>query len=389
MLFKNLKRRNTCCYKYDSIDSNQLPFWIADSDYASPKVVTKALIKRSKHGAYGYSCPGKTYNKVVKEYIKRQYNYDVSENNIQMTNGIVGALFYAIKMLDSYSDSIVIQTPVYHQFYEVIKKSGKKLVENKLLNDNGYFKINFLELEQIFRKTKIMILCNPHNPVGRSYSYEELEKLVLLAKKHNVFILADEIHCDLMLYQNKFYSLNLFSELYKNIMVFFAPSKAFNVAGLKISNVVSLNDSLMASYKEVLDNYYYPSPNLFALTAIKAAYTKGDDWLVKQSAFLTSNYEDLKTYFEKKHPNVVVTQMEATFLAWLDLSYLNKECEEIYEGLQKVGILISPGKKYGGDCDGFIRFNFACDKKMLNKGLQRITKYLKITERENLKNENR
>lgn len=389
MQFKNLKRKETCCYKYDSIDKKQLPFWIADSDYASPKAIKKALIKRSNHGAYGYSCPGKGYQKIIKDYIKRHYQYDVDENNIVTTNGVVGALFYAIKLLDSYSNSIVIQTPVYHQFYELIDKTGKKLVENKLINDDGYFKINFLELEEIFKKTKIMILCNPHNPVGRSYSYEELEKLVLLAKKYNVFLLSDEIHCDILLYNNKFTSLNQFYNLYPNIMVFFAPSKAFNVAGLKISNMVTLNDSLAVSYRKLLEENYYPSPNLFALTTIKAAYTKGDDWLIKQNEFLTSNYEYIVNYFKERHQEVVVTKMEATYLAWIDLSYLNKNCEEIYEGLQSVGVLISPGKKYGELCEGFIRFNFACDKKMLKKGLLRISKYLKIVERENKKNENR
>lgn len=389
MQFKNLKRKETCCYKYDSIDKKQLPFWIADSDYASPKAIKNALIKRSNHGAYGYSCPGKKYQKIIKDYIARHYQYEVSENNIVTTNGVVGALFNAIKLLDSYSESIVIQTPVYHQFYDLIKKSGKKLVENKLLNDNGYFKINFLELEDIFKKTKIMILCNPHNPVGRSYSYEELEKLVLLAKKYHVFLLSDEIHCDILLYDNKFVSLNQFYSLYQNIMVFFAPSKAFNVAGLKISNMVTLNDSLAVSYRKLLEDNYYSTPNLFALTAIKAAYTEGDRYLVKQSKFLTSNYEYLLKYFNKKHDKVIVTKMEATYLAWIDLSYLNKNCEEIYEGLQSVGVLISPGKKYGELCEGFIRFNFACDKKMLKKGLLRISKYLKIVERENKKNENR
>lgn len=381
MLFKNLKRKKTNCFKYDSIAKNQLPFWIADSDYASPKAIKKAFLKRSNHGAYGYTCLGKDYYKTIQSFIKRHYHYDLKTENIITTNGVVGALFYALKMLDSYSESVVIQTPAYHNFYEVIAKTGKKLIESKLLNDNGYFKMNFEELEEIFKETKIMIVCNPHNPVGRSYSEEELKQLVLLAKKHHVFLLSDEIHCDLLLFDYQFISLNRFYELYSNIMVFFAPSKSFNVAGLKISNMVTLNDSLAISYREILTDNYYPAPNLFALDAIKAAYTKSDSWLKKQSKFLTSNYLYLRDFFESKHPRVVVSKMEATYLAWIDLSYLNKSCEEIYQGLQDYGVLISPGKKYGRDCEGFIRFNFACDRKMLKKGLKRISKYLMKIER--------
>lgn len=376
-MFFKIDRKKTNSIKWDTIDEGYLPFWIADSDYKSPPEVIDLLSKRVSHGAFGYSYCDEEYYKIIQSWILRRYGIKMPQKNIVQTCGLVGSLFQAIKMLDDYSDSVLIQTPVYSKFYPLIEHTDKEITENKLLNNNGYFTMDLKDLEEKFKKgAKIFILCNPHNPVGRSYTYEELKSVVLLAKKYQVYILSDEAHCDILLNDNEFISMNEFSNLYKNIMVFFAPSKTFNIAGLKISHVCSHNDELMKQYKKHIEKNHYGNTSLLSMEAVKVVYKDCDYWVKLQNKHFSNNYKIIKKYFKTNFPKVIVTKMEATYLAWLDLSYLKKTCEEIYEGLSNEKIIISPGKNYGIDCEGFIRFNFACSEKQLLEGLNRIGKYL-------------
>ncbi len=374
-MFKSVNRENTSCYKYDMVEGNYVSFFIADSDYKTPTKIKDALIKRANHQVYGYTFVDDEYYKKIIGWVKRQYGYDVKKCDIIPTSGIVNSLYYALLMLKDKSDSVVIQTPVYNQFYGLIERAGFKKVENKLINDNGYFKMDLEDLENIFKKgAKILILCSPHNPVGRVFSYEELETLVLLCKKYGVYILSDEIHCDIILNDNKFTSLNHFYKTYENIFVFFSPSKTFNIAGLKASQVIILNKEYNLKYRKIIEDNYFSLSNPFSLEAVKAAYTC-DNWLTEQNKHLSNNYKTIKECF-KKHPKAILSKMEATYLAWLDLSYLNKSCETIYEELLERGMLISGGKKYGEFCEGFIRLNFACGEEELKEGLKIISSYL-------------
>ncbi len=374
-MFKSVNREKTSCYKYDAIDGNYVSFFIADSDYKTPKKIKDALIKRANHQVYGYTFIDDEYYEKIINWVKRQYGYDIKKFNIIPSSGIVNSLYYALLMLKDKSNSVVIQTPVYNQFPGLIKKAGFKKVENKLINNKGYFKMDLEGLEEIFKKgTRILILCSPHNPVGRVYSYEELEKLVLLCKKYDVYILSDEIHCDIILNGNKFTSLNKFYQMYEKIFVFFSPSKTFNIAGLKASQVIILNKEYNEKYRRIIEDNYFSLSNPFSIEAVKAAYTC-DSWLEKQNKHLSHNYEIIKECFEK-HPKAVLSKMEATYLAWIDLSYLGKTCETIYDELLERGMLISGGKKYGDECDSYIRLNFACGEEALREGLKIISAYL-------------
>lgn len=374
-MFKSINRKNTSSYKYDHIEGGYLSFFIADSDYASPKCITDALIKRAKHPIYGYTFIDDAYYQSVINWIKRRYHYTIEKHHLIPTSGIVNSLFYALLMLKDYSDSVVIQTPVYNQFYGLIESAGFKMIENKLINNEGYFTMDLQDLEETFKKgTKILILCSPHNPVGRVYTHDELQALVLLAKQYNVYILSDEIHCDIILNGYKFISLNHFYPLYENIITFFSPSKSFNIAGLKTSSTIILNETLNKKYKALIDKHHYGLKNPFSIEGAKAAYTC-DQWLDDQNKHLTNNYKIMQEYF-KKHKEVVLTKMEATYLAWLDLSCLDKSCEVMYEELLSRGILVSGGKKYADYCEGFIRINFACDEQQLRKGLDIVSEYI-------------
>lgn len=375
-MFKSVDRKKTSCYKYDFVEGNYVSFYIADSDYKVPNKIKEALIKRVNHQVYGYTFIDDDYYDIIINWVKKQYGYEIRKRDIIPTSGVVNSLYYALLMLKDKSSSVVIQTPVYNQFYGLVERAGFTLVENKLINDDGYFKMNFEALEDIFESgTRIMILCSPHNPVGRVYSYEELERLVQLAKKYGVFILSDEIHCDIILNGNKFTSINQFYKIYERIFVFTSPSKTFNIAGLKASHAIIINEEYNQRYRDIIENNYFSLSNPFSIEAVKAAY-KCHKWLKKQKKHLSKNYKIIKKHF-KAHPKAILSKTEATYLAWLDLSYLNKSCETIYEELLKKGILIAGGKSYGEDCESFIRINFACGKKELKAGLAIISEYLK------------
>ena len=374
-MFKSIDRKNTSCYKYDYIEGSYVSFFIADSDYQSPNCIKEALIKRANHPIYGYTFIDDDYYHTVINWVKRQYGYPIEKKDLIPTSGVVNSLFYALLLLKDKSDSVVIQTPVYNQFYGLIESAGFKKVENKLINTNGYFTMDLKGLEDIFKQgTRIMILCSPHNPVGRVYTYKELEALVKLCKKYDVFLLSDEIHCDIILNDHQFISLNHFYNLYENIFVFFSPSKSFNIAGLKTSSTVILNETYNQAYRALIEKHHYGLKNPFSIEGAKAAYTC-DDWLKEQNKHLTRNYEIMVDHF-KKHPEVILSKMEATYLAWLDLTALDKSCEVMYDELLNRGMLVSGGKKYADYCAGFIRITFACDEMQLRKGLELISAYI-------------
>lgn len=381
-MFNTVDRKNTQSIKWDQTKKEDcIPFTIADSDYASPKPVIDALNQRVNHGVFGYTYFDEDYYNIIISFVKRHYDYEITINQITTTMGVVGSLYYAIKMLNDKSEGIIIQTPVYNMFYDLIEKANKKVIENKLIEENGYYRMDFDNLEYLFTQGhKIMILCNPHNPVGRVYKDDELKKLVLLAKKYDVHILSDEIHADIILNDNKFISLMKYYDLYENMMVFIAPSKTFNIAGLHISLVITKNYDLMESYKKITDEGYFKNPSLLSITALKAAYKDCDDWMALQNQHLSRNYQIIKDYFHKNHPKVVLSQVEGTYLVWLDMNYLKISCEEATKELMKHHISVGKGTIYSPHSEGYFRLNFACSTDQLKEGLKRLSETIKILE---------
>jgi len=366
---KKVSRKNTNCVKWDLLEDEILPFSIADSDYATAAAIVKCLTERARHPVFGYTYPDDEYFDSIIRWTKRRYGYDIVKDNIIPANGVVGSLYYAIKFLKDNVDGVIIQTPVYNPFYSVILNNNVKIIENPLINNDNYYTINFALLAQQIDHKKIILLCNPHNPTGRVFRYDELKKIVELAKKHDVFILSDEIHCDIMLNNNKFTSLNTFSDMYNKIMVFNSVSKSFNLAGLKTSNIIIKDVDIANDFQLFLKSNFFSYGNLFGLTALKAAYNYAEEWLDLQNKHLSNNYELLKKYFNTNYPKVGVTKQEATYLAWLDLSFLGIPCHKMQEELLQLGIMVNDGKRYSQHCNGFIRFNFACSKEQLQKGL--------------------
>lgn len=374
---EKVSRKNTNCVKWDMADENVLPFSIADSDYPTSEAIAKCLTDRVNHPVYGYTFPDEMYYESIINWTKRRYGYEIDKDNIIPTNSVVTALYYAINYLKDVTEGIIVQTPVYNPFYSVILDNGKKIVENRLIKKDNYYTINLQELDRLLETNKILLLCNPQNPTGRVFTYDEIHEIVKLAKKHNAYILSDEIHCDIIHDGYKFTSVNRFADLYKNIIVFTSISKSFGLAGLKTSNVIIKDKKLAEGYRAFLQSKYISYGNIFGLVAVKAAYNQSEEWLDKQNKHLTNNYNLLKEYLNKNHPEVGVTKAEGTFLAWLDLSFLRMPCEVMQQELLKFGISINEGKRYSEDCKGYIRFNFACSEDLLMEGLKILSKFIK------------
>lgn len=358
-------------------NSNIVPFSIADSDYPTAKAIERCIKKRAKHPIYGYSYPNDDYFESIINWTKRRYGYEINKDNIIPANGVVTSLYYAVKFFGKDSKGVIVQPPVYNPFYSIILDNDKEIIVNKLIKEDNYFTIDYNDLEEKFKEgNKVLILCSPHNPTGRVFSKGELEKIVLLAKKYDAYILADEIHCDIVLHDNKFTSVNHFAHVYNKLIVFTSISKSFGLAGLKTSNIIIKDQELANSFREFLAHNYISFGNVFGLTAVKSAYNLAEDWLDAQNKHLSNNYDILYNYFAENYPKVGVTKSEGTFLAWLDFSYLDIPCVKMQEELKKIGILINEGKRYSEHCKGYIRFNFACSIKQLKHGLKMLGKFL-------------
>ena len=375
---KGMNRKNTMAIKWDLTEErfhykDLNPMWIADSDYPTCPEVVEDLVKRAKHPAYGYSFPDSEYQKAVKGWIKRHYYYDICEDDIVVTPGIVNALFFIVKKFTEPGDNVVVSTPVYNPFYSVIEKNGRVIVRNKLIETDDTYKIDFNDLESKLKDAKMYILCNPHNPIGRVWTKEEVNRIYELCKKYNCFLVSDEIHGDIIHKPNKIYSVGNYLDDYEKIVVCTAPSKTFNVAGLCDSNIIIRNKELREELDEEINNYSI-EPNVFGLTACLSAYTKGDAWAEEQNNYIYENYEIVKDYLKANIPEAKFYKFEGTYLMWVNLTFLKIPQEELLKRLMTCGVLVSDGTVYDKDYVDYIRLNLACGRNQLNDALERIKK---------------
>lgn len=372
-------RLGTSTYKWDFLKEKTgkaiLPFTVADSDYPTAPEIIKALSERVEHGAFGYTYIDKEYYEIIQNWTEKRYGYAVDADWIVPTTGVVSALAYTIMALTEENDKVLIFTPVYNPFYDVIKNNARKLIESKLLREDKY-RMNFSEVEKHFQAgVRLVILCSPHNPVGRVWTESELKTLVELALKYDVTLLSDEIHCDLLIGGSKFVSVGNYFSKEQKIIAVFAPSKTFNLAGLGLANMIIPNDELRSKIEALIKRYYI-HPDLLAVTACKAAYRKSAYWADLQNEHLTSQYQLLKDFFKARIPEARVTDLEGTYLAWVDFTYLGLSSKEICDRLIEYGVLFNRGDIYGKDYDGFIRINLACSNAQLKAGLEAIERFI-------------
>jgi len=377
-----VQRRDSNSYKWDSAkDNDVLPMWVADMDFHTAPAIIDALHRRVEHGIFGYTkVPGYYYQATI-DWFSRRHNFTIDKEWILFTSGVVPALSAVIKALTAPGDKVLVQTPVYNCFFSSIRNDECEMVANELVYENGTYSIDFDDLEKKTAdpQVKLMLLCSPHNPAGRVWKREELERIGEICLRNHVVVVSDEIHCDLV-YEGythiPFASLS--EEFIQNSVTCIAPTKTFNLAGIQVANIIAADEEISRKIDKALNVNEVCEINCFAVEALTAAYNEGEHWLEELKAYLYSNYEYLKDFFSKNLPHLPVTKLEATYLVWIDCRSLKQTSKEIAEMLlEKEKLWVNEGTMYGAAGEGFIRINIACPRPLLEEGLNRLYKVLK------------
>ncbi len=378
---KEIDRRGTYSYKWDSAyryfgTNDLIPLWIADMDFKAPPEVVKALEKRASHGIYGYTKEESEHKQPFMNWTKKRYGYEIEEDWIINTPGVVPVICAAIQSLTEKGDSVLIQPPVYPPFFSSIQNNDRKLVLNPLKFENGKYEINFEDFESKIKdeNVKLFLLCNPQNPVGRVWSIEDLEKILKICNENNVFVVSDEIHGDIIYKDSKFNSvLNLGEKYHDRVIVATAPSKTFNIAGLYYSNIIIPDKSLRDTIQKVFTQLNVSSENVFSIEASKVVYEYGENWLDQLIEYLGETADYVVDFIKEKLPKVKAYKPESTYLMWLDFRELFDSQEKLMDFLineAKVGL--NDGTTFSEDYVGFVRLNIASPRNIVKEGLERI-----------------
>lgn len=382
---KVIDRRNTRCLKYDfakrrGMPEDVLPLWVADMDFATSSYIEDALIERARHGIFGYSEVQTPYFEILANWMKKHHNWDVQEKWLIKTPGVVFALAMAVKAYTKIGESVLIQTPVYYPFYEVIRDNGRKIVENELyLGDDNRYHINFEDFEKkiISEKVRLFILCSPHNPVGRVWTAEELVKLGDICVKHSVIVVSDEIHADFV-FKGRHHVFASLKKEFENISVICtSASKTFNLAGLMMSNIFIPNHELKRKFRKELDAAGTSQLGIMGLVAAEAAYSYGEEWYRSMIEYVRENIEFAKEYIAENIPDVSMIDIEGTYLVWLDFRKTRLSTEELDRRIiHNAKLWLDSGKIFGKCGGGFQRINVACPRSILKEALDRIKSIL-------------
>ena len=378
---KIVTRRHSGSYKWDAVPEDALPLWVADMDFEVAPAVKKALADRVAHGVFGYTQVDDSYYDAVISWYERRHQWAVDRRWMLYTSGVVPAVSCSIKALTLPGENVLVQTPVYNCFFSSIKNQGCQIVENRLVRQDDSYVIDWDDFERkcADEKTTVFLLCNPHNPAGRVWTREELAKMGAICSKHHVFVISDEIHCELVMPGHKFTPFAAASEEnLRNSVTLSSPSKSFNTAGLQIANIICKDEEVRRRIDRVINIFEVCDVNPFGPVALKAAYNESEDWLDALNEYIWGNYQLLRDTFAKQLPLLKVTRLEGTYLAWVDISGLEMTSDEVTEQLLRKGhAFVSNGTLYGKEAgEGFIRINLACPRAVLTEGLNRIVKTL-------------
>ncbi len=367
---KVVDRRGSGAQKWDRYkEKDIIPMWIADMDFEAPPLVVEAMRERLKHKVFGYTPIDNETLEALIGFVKRHYNWDIKKEWIIFSYGVVISMNFVTRVIKS--KDVIINTPVYPHFYKAPKNAGSNLIEVPLVEKSNRWSIDFDKFEEAISKDcKLYMLCNPHNPGGTVFRKDELEKLANIAKKYDLIVCSDEIHADLILNPNAKHipiaSLN--SDIEQRTITLLAPSKTFNIAGLKSSFIIIPNDSLRERFKREIDGLI-DDPNIFANVATKVAYSKCDSWLFELRDYLRENLKIVQE-FVAKNPNLKLLDQDATFLAWIDVSRL--KLKDPYSYFLDYGVALSEGEPFGDK--NFLRLNFGTQRELLRETLNRMQK---------------
>lgn len=383
---KIIDRHNTKALKTDVLKerfgrADLMPLWVADMDFEVFEGISDALQKRIAHKIYGYSCPCESYWQSIIDWEKEMHGFSFGREELTYIPGVVKGIAMAVNFFTEKGDKIVIQPPVYHPFKMVIEGNDRIVASNPLKLSNGTYSMDFENLEHVFKmeSPKMLILCNPHNPIGIAWSKDTLVTLAKLCKKYNVLVLSDEIHGDLTLFGNTHTSFaTACEEACMNSVIFGAPSKTFNIPGLVSSWVVVKNDELRRPFFEWLEKNEFDAPTFVATIATEAAYHGGREWLVSLKEYIEKNIETVEEYCINNIPSIKVIRPQASFLVWLDCSGLKMSHNQLIDlFVNKAGLALNDGEMFGCGGECHMRFNVASPRSVIIKALERLAEVVK------------
>jgi cystathionine beta-lyase len=375
-----IERRNTLAFKYDYrkeyFGSDEvIPMWVADMDFRTPDFIMKAIRKRADHEILGYTLrPDSFYQSIISWYKIRQ-DWEISKDWISFSPGIVAALSMAVKAFTSEGDKVIVQPPVYHPFFSVIKDNNRQILYNQLIEEDGNYRMDLEGLKKNLDPTvKLLLLSHPHNPAGRAWTKQELADLADICLEKGITIISDEIHSDLVFHPQRHVPISTLSKEISDITVTcVAPSKTFNLAGLASSAVVLPNEKLRKDFNHELATGHFYMGNIFGSIALEAAYSEGHEWLDQLMDYLKGNLDLLSGFIASELPRIRLSPVEATYLAWLDMRSLGLKSKELRKFMtEKARIGCNDGPSFGPGGEGFQRLNFACPRPILQKALEQL-----------------
>ncbi len=372
-----IQRRGTNSYKWDSAPGDDvIPMWVADMDFRTAPAITAALLRRVEHGVFGYVRVPDGYYDAVVGWFARRHHWDVNREWILYTSGVVPAVSVVVKALCAPGDKVILQTPVYNCFFSSVRNNGCEVVESPLANDNGRYVMDYDDIERKAAdpRARLLVLCNPHNPVGRVWTADELERLNDICLRHGVRVLSDEIHCELVYGDHRYTPFAAVSDRCRdNAIVANSPSKSFNTAGLQIANIISNDAVTRAKIDRAININEVCDVNPFGVEGLMAAYNEGEDWLDALCDYLWDNYTALCRFFDARMPELRVTPLEGTYLVWVDCRCLGLTSDALADRLAIEGrVMVNGGTMYGQAGEGYIRINIACPRSRMMEGLERM-----------------
>lgn len=384
---KIINRKGTNCLKYDYAvergkPADVLPLWVADMDFTVSEEITKSLHAAVDHGIYGYTQPKDAYYNAITNWMEKKHNWKTKREWIMKTPGVVFALGAAVKAFTKPGDAVLIQNPVYYPFTNIIRDNDRRVIDNTLVYEKrvtegkSQYSIDYEDFERkiVQEHIKLFILCNPHNPVGRVWTREELQQLGEICLRHHVIVVSDEIHNDFVYpgFEHTVFA-NVDPRFTEFTVTCTAPSKTFNLAGLQISNIFISNETLREAFQKEIDKTGYDEPNALGAVACEAAYRGGQEWLDQLRAYLLENLNFLRAYLQEKLPQIHLVEPEGTYLVWLDCSELGISGKELDQFIvEKAGLWLDGGAMFGPSGADFQRVNIACPRATLELALDKL-----------------
>ena len=378
---KTIDRRATNSYKWDSATEGVLPMWVADMDFRTAPAIIDALQKRVAHGIFGYTRVPDAYYDAVTSWFSRRHGWDIDREWIIYTSGVVPAVSAVIKALTVPGDKVIVQTPVYNCFFSSIRNNGCEIVSNPLRRTADTYEMDFAALERCAAdpRAKVMLLCNPHNPAGRVWTPDELTRLGNICLRNGVTVVADEIHCELVYQGVKYTPFASLSDAFLHRSVTcVSPSKAFNIAGLQIANIVAFDNDMRSRIDKAININEVCDVNPFGVAATIAAYNEGEEWLNQLVDYLHGNYEAMAEFCRRELPEFPITRLEGTYLVWMDCSSLGMPSDALEHALlDDARLWLNAGTMYGAEGEGYMRWNIACPRSVMLDGLNRFLNFVR------------